>query len=120
MTRGLQRTSRLGTFSEADLAAYRQAWSQTGPTGDTAYRTMIHWYRAFAQRRPPLPAQSQIYVPTLLIWGAQDAFLIRDMAQPSIDLCTNGRLIVVETATHWVQHEEADLVNQLLIEFLKQ
>ena len=119
MTRAMQRTSRPGTFVEADMAAYRQAWSQIGPTGATAFRTMINWYRAFAQRRPPLPAQDKITVPTLLIWGAQDAFLIRDMAQPSIDLCTDGRLVFVETATHWVHHEEAALVNRLVIEFLE-
>lgn len=40
------------------------------------------------------------------------------MAQPSVDLCTNGRLVFFENATHWVQHEEADAVNQLLIEFI--
>lgn len=119
ITRALKRTSRPGTFSEDNLAAYRQAWSQKGSTGSPAFRTMINWYRAFAQRRPPLPASGQISVPTLLIWGAQDAFLIRDMAQPSIDLCTTGRLVFVETATHWVQHEEAELVNRLLIEFIK-
>lgn len=119
MTRAMQRTSRPGTFSDADLALYRQAWAQTGPTGHIAFRTMINWYRAFAQHRPPLPAHEQINVPTLLIWGAQDAFLIRDMAQPSIDLCVNGRLVFIETATHWVQHEEPNLVNRLLIEFIQ-
>lgn len=119
MTRALQRTSRPGTFSQADLDSYRQAWSQTGLTGNTAFRTMVNWYRAFAQQRPPLPIHEQITVPTLLIWGAQDAFLIREMAQPSIDLCVDGRLIFLETATHWVQHEEAPTVNRLLIEFLE-
>ncbi|WP_375444911.1 alpha/beta fold hydrolase [uncultured Fibrella sp.] len=119
MTRALRRTSRPGTFNEADLRRYRQAWSQTGPTGDTAFRTMVNWYRAFAQQRPPLPANEQITVPTLLIWGAQDAFLIRDMAQPSINLCVDGRLVFIETATHWVQHEEAHTVNRLLLEFMR-
>ncbi|MBO0951011.1 alpha/beta fold hydrolase [Fibrella forsythiae] len=118
MTRALQRTSRPGTFADTDLDAYRKAWSQTGPTGDTAFRTMINWYRALAQHHPPLPAHAQITVPTLLIWGSRDAFLLRDMAQPSIDLCLNGRLVFIESATHWVQHEEADSVNNLLIHFL--
>lgn len=119
MTRALRRTSRAGTFSDVDLNQYRQAWSQTGPTGATAFRTMVNWYRAFAQQRPPLPPHKQITVPTLLIWGARDAFLIRDMAQPSIDLCLDGRLVFLEKATHWVQHEEALTVNRLLVEFLR-
>ena len=100
MTRTLRKTSRPGTFSEADLAAYRTAWSQPGPTGVLAFRTMVNWYRAFAQRRPPLPANERIEVPVLLIWGTQDAFLICGMAQPSIDLCQNGRLVFFENATH--------------------
>lgn len=118
--RVLRRSSQPGTFAEADLAAYRAAWSQPGPTGAPAFRTMINWYRALGQRRPPLPDQVRILLPTLLIWGAQDAFLVRDMAQPSIDLCANGRLVFFEKATHWVQHEEAQAVNQLLIEFIGQ
>ena len=39
------------------------------------------------------------------------------MAQPSIDLC-EGKLVVLDEATHWVQHEESDRVNDLLIRFL--
>ncbi|MBO0929530.1 alpha/beta hydrolase [Fibrella sp. HMF5036] len=119
MVRSLKQSSRPSTFSEADLTAYRTAWSQPGPSGAPALRTMIHWYRAFAQHRPPLPPSDRITVPTLLIWGAQDAFLLREQAQPSIDLCDNGQLVFFEKATHWVQHEEAAAVNDLLIQFLK-
>ncbi|MEZ0539751.1 alpha/beta fold hydrolase [Fibrella arboris] len=120
LTRAMQRSSRSGTFQEADLALYRQAWSQTSPEGGPAFRPMVDWYRAFGQCRPPLPAHERISVPTLLIWGAKDNFLLSEMAQPSIDLCEQGRLVFVETATHWVQHEEPVLVNQLLIDFMTQ
>ena len=40
------------------------------------------------------------------------------MAQSSIDLCDDGRLVFIEEATHWVQHEEADRVNDLISAFL--
>ena len=56
-------------------------------------------------------------MPTLLIWGAQDRFLCREMAQPSIDLCVDGELVFIEEATHWVQHEEAERVNGLIADF---
>ncbi|MBO0939622.1 alpha/beta hydrolase [Fibrella sp. HMF5335] len=118
MTRTLRQSSRPGTFSAADLNAYQTAWSQPGPTGVPALRTMINWYRAFAQHRPALPINERITVPTLLIWGVKDDFLIRDMAQPSIDLCDTGQLVFFENATHWVQHEEAGGVNELVVEFL--
>ncbi|CCH00745.1 alpha/beta hydrolase fold protein [Fibrella aestuarina BUZ 2] len=118
LTRTLRRSSRPGTFTEADLATYRAAWAHPGPTGAPALRTMVNWYRAYAQRGPTLPARHRITMPTLLIWGVRDAFLVRDMAQPSIDLCDRGRLVFFENATHWVQHEEADAVNRLLIDFI--
>jgi pimeloyl-ACP methyl ester carboxylesterase len=40
------------------------------------------------------------------------------MAPESIALCDDGRLHVLEDATHWVQHDAADRVNALLLDFL--
>ncbi len=111
--RSLVDSSHPGTFTEEDLALYRKAWSQP-----KAYTSMINWYRALMQSRPTPAKSAQISVPILLIWGAQDKFLGREMAQPSIDLCDNGRLVFIEEATHWVQHEEAERVNELLDSFL--
>jgi pimeloyl-ACP methyl ester carboxylesterase len=80
---------------------------------------MLNWYRAVMQKSSAPPANPRITVPTLLIWGAQDRFLGRELAQPSIDLCDEGRLVFFEEATHWVQHEEADRVNELIDAFLR-
>jgi pimeloyl-ACP methyl ester carboxylesterase len=112
-SRILRRTSRPGTFSEADLDRYREAWGQPG-----AVHTMIHWYRAALRSRPERPAGLRVRVPTLLLWGTEDEFLGREMAQPSIDLCDDGRLEFFEGATHWLHHEEPEWVNARLIEFL--
>ena len=111
--RSLQASSRPGTFSDADLELYRQAWSQPG-----ALTAMLNWYRASFRVRPQPAPSSRITVPTLLIWGVRDRFLGREMAQPSIDLCENGRLAFIEEATHWVQHEEPEQVNTLLLDFI--
>ena len=35
-----------------------------------------------------------------------------------MELCTKGRVVLLEEATHWLAHEEPDKVNALLIEFL--
>ncbi len=110
----LMKSSRPGTFSDSDLNEYRKAWSQP-----KAYRSMINWYRAMIQKPPTPPATKHITVPTLLIWGAKDRFLGKEMAQPSIDLCDDGQLIFIEDATHWVQHEEAEQVNELISTFLQ-
>lgn len=129
MSRMLLRSSHPGTFTPDDLTLYRQAWAQTGPTGASAFRTMVNWYRAGPRRATLGRAASgravegqesaksgslRITVPTLIIWGVEDSFLSRGMAKPSLDLCDDGQLIFVEKATHWVQHEAAEWVNALL------
>jgi len=111
----LTKSSRSGTFNDQDLDRYRQAWSQPN-----AYRSMLNWYRALIQKPPKPVASPRISVPTLMIWGEQDKFLGREMAQPSIDLCDDGRLIFIEGATHWVQHEEVERVNALIETFLQE
>ena len=103
------------TFSDADFTEYVRAWKQPG-----AMTGMINWYRALVQRRPLALADPRVHRPTLVIWGAQDIALSREMAQMSVDQCDDGRLVIFENASHWVQHEETHQVNALLAEFLKE
>ena len=114
LARTLRTTSRPGTFTDADLDEYRRAWARPN-----AYRSMLNWYRAIFRIPAPPLAKLRVRVPTLLIWGARDKFLRRASAEPSIELCDDGRLVVVEEATHWVQHEEPDRVNGLIDAFLR-
>ena len=110
--RSLVNTSRPGTFSEGDQEKYRAAWSQ--PYAMTA---MINWYRAVVRKPPKKPANMRVRVPTLVIWGKGDKFLVSAMAQPSADMCDAGRVEFFPHGTHWVQHEEPDRVNKLLTDF---
>jgi pimeloyl-ACP methyl ester carboxylesterase len=105
-------TSRPGTFSETDFNVYREAWSRPG-----AFRSMLNWYRAFFQNLPRLRSP-RVSVPTLLLWGARDFALSRQMANQSLNFCNAGRLVFFEEATHWVQHEESNRVNNLIQDFL--
>lgn len=114
----LLNTSNPGSFSQGDLNHYLDAWKQPGTlTG------MVNWYRAIfkgslTNRRNSQTAPSnKISVPTLMLWGVNDIALIRELAQPSIDLCTEGKLDFIEQATHWVQHDEPELVSQAIIDF---
>jgi epoxide hydrolase 4 len=113
LARALRKTSRPGTFSDDVLAQYREAWSQHGFVTAT-----LNWYRAAMRYSRRQAVSSRIQVPTLLIWGAQDLFIGREAAQPSIDLCQNGRLEFIEESTHWVQHEEPSRVTMLILEFI--
>lgn len=110
--RALRATARRGTFSEEDFEHYRQAWSQPG-----AATGMINWYRAMLRRSASLRCDPRVRVPTLLLWGARDRFLGRELAQPSIALCEHGRLIFMEEASHGPQHEEPQRVNEALLKF---
>lgn len=120
LEQAMSRSGKSTTFTPEELAAYRQAWSQPG-----ALTAMINWYRA-AGRSATQPkhgelvsrAPVRITTPTLMLWGEQDIALEKSLAQQSIDLCDNGRLVFFPDATHWVQHDETAEVNRLIGEFL--
>jgi pimeloyl-ACP methyl ester carboxylesterase len=116
MLRGSSDGSR---FTSEDLQEYKKAWSQ--PRALTA---MLNWYRAavrrgtrslFRKKTPP----RRVSVPTLILWGKQDAALNHEMVTPSLALCDDGRAVLFEKSTHWVQHDEAEQVNKNLIRFLR-
>jgi pimeloyl-ACP methyl ester carboxylesterase len=113
MRQAMRRSSRPGTFSEADMARYVKAWAQPG-----ALTAMLNWYRAARGDPTVVPRQSRVSVPTLMLWGERDLFLHRRMAADSVALCEQGRLERMPEATHWLQHEESERVNALIAEFL--
>lgn len=104
-------SSRPGTFSEDDLAQYRAAWSQPG-----ALTAMIHWYRAAFRYRAKFSDRT-VRVPTRILWGLRDRFLMAEMAQDSLRYCTQAELIPFPEATHWLQHEEPARVSQIFVDF---
>jgi len=112
-SRTLARSSRPGTFSPEDLAQYRAAWSEPG-----AMTAMINWYRAALRFRTRF-ADSKVRVPTRIIWGMRDAFLLAEMAKDSLNYCTDGELFTLADASHWLQHEQPERVSELLIEFFR-
>jgi len=114
LTKMLRASGHPDTFTDADVEQYRAAWRKPG-----AVTAMVNWYRAAARRALWAgPSAARIDVPTLVIWGAQDVALSETMAQPSADFCRDGRLEMIEDATHWVQHDAPDRVNRLLREHL--
>jgi pimeloyl-ACP methyl ester carboxylesterase len=104
------RTSRRHTFTAQDLDIYAHAWSQPG-----AITGMINWYRALMRIRPPAMPDPMIRIPVNIVWGKKDAFLKHIMAQESARYCPDSRVIYLPDATHWVQHEEPERVNEILL-----
>jgi pimeloyl-ACP methyl ester carboxylesterase len=115
----LRRSGKQDTFTDNEIDRYREAWTQPG-----VWTAMINWYRSsirsgFGNTFRSLSELPRISVPTLMLWGKQDVALGHEMAQPSIDLCEKGKLIFLEEATHWVQHDEYEEVNRALLEFIR-
>jgi len=102
-------------YTPDEIDRYVEAWSQEGAASGMInyYRSSVHESSAQAKaEHPPITA------PTLVIWGQQDHYLGEDLAEPEHDDVPNlDRVERLENASHWVHHDEADRVNQLLIEF---
>ena len=115
LVRVLRDTSPRGVFSEAELEQYKQSWARKG-----ALTGMLNWYRAALLRPSKVsldPKASRVTVPVLLIWGRKDQFVGEAMARESLHYCDNGHVEIVETASHWIQHEQPAKVNMLLTQF---
>ena len=87
-------------------------WARPG-----ALTATLNWYRALARHGAP-PRPARIRVPVRVVWGDRDPFLDRGLVEAGLALCDRGEAFHLPDATHWVQHEEPERVNRLLVEFL--
>ncbi len=100
--------------SDDEIAQYRIAWSRPG-----AMSAMINWYRAVLRRQFEIPVPSSIDVPVHVIWGAKDRYGLTLLAERSAALSRDAALTILPGATHWVQHDEPERVNAILLGFLR-
>ena len=101
-------------FSSEDLDRYVDAWSQPG-----AAKAMIDYYRAAVRLSSKQGEIRPITAPTLVIWGQRDRYLGPKLAEPHHDDVPGlDRVERLPDASHWVHHDEAERVNDLLVDFL--
>lgn len=112
VVRMLKAGSKPDSFSPRDIEQYRRAWWRKD-----AFTSMLNWYRAALRMPPETSGDIRIRVPTLILWGAQDVALSREMAQSSLDLCDDGKLVFFEDSSHWVHLDESEAVNKHLVDF---
>jgi pimeloyl-ACP methyl ester carboxylesterase len=102
-------------YTPEDIERYVEAWSQPG-----AATAMLDYYRA-AVRQSPKQAAAQlrpIAAPTLVVWGQRDRYLGSELGERDRDDVPNlDRVERLPDASHWVHHDEAERVTQLLIDF---
>ena len=102
-------------YTPEETDRYIEAWSQPG-----AATGMINYYRSSVRTSPKKAeaALRPITAPTLVIWGQRDHYLGPELAEPDHDDVPNlDRVERLPDASHWVHHDEAERVNQLLTDF---
>jgi epoxide hydrolase 4 len=108
--------NRPGAFTAQDIDRYVAAAAQP-----CALRAAINYYRAAV--RANLVAQVQtlrrVDIPTLIIWGDQDRYLGRALAEPDRGWVPDVRVERIAEASHWVQADAPERVNQLMVDFLQ-
>jgi epoxide hydrolase 4 len=112
------------TLSEAEWSAYHEAWSQPG-----ALTGGLNYYRAARMGEQVaaggVPEQydekirsQQVEVPTLVIWGENDAALLPTLTRGLSEWVPRLRVELIPGAGHWVPYERPDEVNRLIREFV--
>jgi pimeloyl-ACP methyl ester carboxylesterase len=101
-----------GTFAPEDRERHVAALSQPG-----ALTAMINYYRAL-RRRGVGVTRRRIEAPVLVIWSDRDRYLVPELAESDPALVPHARVERID-ASHWVQNEQPERVNALLIDFLK-
>lgn len=107
---------RRGTFNDEDIRRYVRAFNQPGAPTAT-----INYYRALARRDPreAMREPPTIDCPTLLIWGEQDRYLGVRLTEGLERWAPGIRVERIPDASHWVQVDAPDRVNDLMLGFLK-
>jgi epoxide hydrolase 4 len=102
------------SYTAEELDRYVEAWSQPG-----AAKAIIDYYRAAVRLSSKQDELSPISTPTLVIWGQRDRYLGPKLAEPHHeDVPGLDRVERLPDASHWVHHDEAERVNELLVDFL--
>jgi pimeloyl-ACP methyl ester carboxylesterase len=109
-----------GTFTPVDVEYYKRAWAQPG-----ALPAMLGWYRAMlhpsaTRHLRPHAGDARIRVPTLVLWGERDLALCAELAEQSLALVDDGRLVRYPQATHWVHQDLPEDVTARLLEHFGQ
>jgi epoxide hydrolase 4 len=60
----------------------------------------------------------RVDIPTLVIWGDQDRYLGRALAEPDRGWVPDVRVERIPEASHWVQADAPERVNRLIVDFL--
>lgn len=108
--------------------SYGQVTSETNPELDFRFgytgrerdeETGLYYYRNIFSAEGLLNQQwGVLSVPTLMIWGENDAALGKELTDGTEAYVTDFTIRYIADCSHWVQQEQPALVNQYIRDFL--
>ena len=118
----LDDTARPDAFTDADVTRYKAAMARSGsPSGPINYYRAIVRENAGRQLRSLLGRETRegiVRAPTMVVWGEADVALSTDLLDGLDGWVPDLRIERIPGASHWVQADEPDRVNELLLDFL--
>ena len=108
----IQASAKADTFEPGALDRYAEAWAHPG-----SVTAMLNYYRALRER-PKGSEPARLTPPTLILWASDDIFLESYVAEAGLALCDDGKLEIVEGASHWLHIEQPDSINARILRWL--
>lgn len=100
-------------FTQADIDRYKDAMAKRG-----TLTSAINYYRNAFQSGIVGKNWGVLDVPTLMIWGEKDTALGKELTYGTEQYVRDFQIRYIPTASHWVQQEQPELVNQYIREFI--
>ena len=102
---------RLGRFTREELDEYESVWRGS-------LTPMLNYYRAMRKTRGSLrPLIRRIDVPVLVIWGEREPVFLPAALENVEQWVPDLRIERIPGIGHFVQHDAADRVSELLVSF---
>jgi pimeloyl-ACP methyl ester carboxylesterase len=115
----LREETRPGAFTDEDVERYKSALATPGTV-----TAALNYYRALGRQRVRQYLvgdgvdERPIDAPTMLVWGDDDHALDVELTQSNEQWVESIRVERIAGASHWVQFDAKERVNELLVDFL--
>lgn len=110
---GRQLLRRAARFTEEEIDAYLRQWRGN-------LTPMLNYYRALRQSRGEMRRAFQpIDIPTMIIWGEWEPVFLPTAVEDLGKWVHDVRVERIPRTGHFVQHDAADRVNELLLDFCR-
>jgi len=104
-------TKKKNAFTEEDKQRYIEVWSQPN-----SVLCGVNYYRA---NRSIEQSAGIINVPTLVIHGMKDNFVRPIVLEALPEYVENLKIVKAENSSHWIMHDDPELVISSIREFLR-